>query len=227
MIIKTCPICQKEYQAKKKKQTYCSKECQFQGYKVIRPTSVCVYCGKTFVLKRTNAPGKACSHQCQVEHLKLERLKRLEQKTIEKEQKAKETELERQRIKTEKELNKYLQPYYKKTCKCCGNVFAASYKSASYCSNECRKKSKNKLHDRRLNKCEVRDYSINIHKLYNKYSGICQMCGKKLTFDCDGNDDLHPSVDHIIPIAKGGNHTWDNVQLLCRKCNTYKRDNVI
>ncbi len=29
-------------------------------------------------------------------------------------------------------------------------------------------------------------------------------------------------VDHIVPLALGGTHTWNNVQLLCRACNGAK-----
>lgn len=31
-----------------------------------------------------------------------------------------------------------------------------------------------------------------------------------------------PELDHIIPLSLGGTHTWDNVQLLCRACNSAK-----
>ena len=37
----------------------------------------------------------------------------------------------------------------------------------------------------------------------------------------------YPSVDHMIPIAKGGTHTWDNVQLAHRYCNSIKSDKFI
>lgn len=33
-------------------------------------------------------------------------------------------------------------------------------------------------------------------------------------------------VDHIIPIAKGGKSTYDNLQTLCHKCNVEKGDTV-
>lgn len=38
----------------------------------------------------------------------------------------------------------------------------------------------------------------------------------------EGGGDNYPSVDHIVPLAKGGLHSWDNVQLAHFKCNTLK-----
>ena len=31
-----------------------------------------------------------------------------------------------------------------------------------------------------------------------------------------------PTVDHIVPLSMGGEHEWDNLQLLCKRCNTSK-----
>ena len=38
--------------------------------------------------------------------------------------------------------------------------------------------------------------------------------------------DNYPSRDHVVPLAKGGTHTWDNVKLAHFRCNTLKRDNM-
>lgn len=53
--------------------------------------------------------------------------------------------------------------------------------------------------------------------LCEKFGNVCLCCGKsgKLT------------VDHIIPVAAGGEHTIDNIQPLCLSCNCRKSDRVI
>jgi 5-methylcytosine-specific restriction endonuclease McrA len=51
----------------------------------------------------------------------------------------------------------------------------------------------------------------------------CQLCGrdtpraKRGTYDHDA-----PEVDHIIPLSKGGEHSYRNTQCACRKCNQKK-----
>ena len=83
------------------------------------------------------------------------------------------------------------------------------------------------------NRCSVSEYdsSINLEKLYNRDKGICALCGGY----CDYNDFIfiggtfiagytYPSIDHIKPLSKGGAHTWDNVQLAHKYCNSIKSD---
>lgn len=50
-------------------------------------------------------------------------------------------------------------------------------------------------------------------------------------FNLYGEDDegypVMMTVDHILPRSKGGATTQDNIQLLCRRCNTAKKDDLI
>lgn len=51
----------------------------------------------------------------------------------------------------------------------------------------------------------------------------CKLCGIKTPKAKRGSIDPDaPELDHIIPLAIGGGHTWGNVQCACRKCNAAK-----
>lgn len=50
-------------------------------------------------------------------------------------------------------------------------------------------------------------------KLLNENS-FCAICNSKEKL----------TIDHIVPIAKGGKNLESNVQVLCNKCNLLKRD---
>ena len=55
-------------------------------------------------------------------------------------------------------------------------------------------------------------------KLYvwERDEGRCRNCG--------ADEDLQ--YDHIIPVAKGGGNSHQNIQLLCGNCNRQKSDNI-
>jgi 5-methylcytosine-specific restriction endonuclease McrA len=48
----------------------------------------------------------------------------------------------------------------------------------------------------------------------------CVRCGKHL----EGND---YTIDHIIPLNKGGTHDLHNLQAMCRVCNGTKQDKTL
>ena len=44
---------------------------------------------------------------------------------------------------------------------------------------------------------------------------------------CCGRDDVKLTIDHVVPIFRGGTHTADNIQPLCGPCNSRKKDKHI
>jgi 5-methylcytosine-specific restriction endonuclease McrA len=53
----------------------------------------------------------------------------------------------------------------------------------------------------------------------------CQLCGTETPMSLRGTcNDKAPELDHINPISKGGGHTYENTQCLCRSCNAWKKD---
>lgn len=73
------------------------------------------------------------------------------------------------------------------------------------------------------------DEGVTLKQVRIKYKDICQICGKPIDATAIENGHikrLYPTIDHIIPLSKGGAHTWDNVQLAHMMCNSGKRDNT-
>jgi hypothetical protein len=60
--------------------------------------------------------------------------------------------------------------------------------------------------------------------VYKRDKGICQICLKRVPKTAKFPDPLSPSYDHIIPLAKGGEHSYRNVVLTHLLCNTSKGD---
>ena len=61
-----------------------------------------------------------------------------------------------------------------------------------------------------------------------KTQTICGICGKPVDFSYRAPHPLSPTVDHIIPISKGGHPSdIDNLQLAHRCCNRQKSNSLI
>ena len=61
-----------------------------------------------------------------------------------------------------------------------------------------------------------------------KTQTVCGICGKPVDFSLKYPHPLSPTIDHIIPVSKGG-HPSDisNLQLAHRCCNRQKSDKLI
>lgn len=78
------------------------------------------------------------------------------------------------------------------------------------------------------------DWSISLEKLRIRDRDVCALCGKSVDMKAYHMTDngafvahgMYPSIDHIIPLSKGGTHTWDNVQLAHCLCNSMKCDAI-
>lgn len=73
----------------------------------------------------------------------------------------------------------------------------------------------------------VEDVSFDV--VFKKDKGKCYICGIKVTteFIDPNNKPLnYATLDHVIPLNKGGLHCYDNVRLACYSCNGKKSDNI-
>ncbi len=116
-------------------------------------------------------------------------------------------------------------------------------KQPEYCSRKCSAKagdfirrrvgSAGSIRHARKRRSEIRQ--IPLGELMDRDGGICQICGEKvdlsdISFDECGythTGERYPTVDHIIPVSKGGKTEWGNVQLACKGCNSKKHDRTM
>lgn len=109
--------------------------------------------------------------------------------------------------------------------------------TVEYCSKKCRNKavrmsSRSHNHIKRAIKhgCEW-EKGVTLTKLIKRDGLRCAICGEMCDLNDrsygNGNGPRYPSLDHIIPIAKGGSHTWKNVQVAHIICNTLKKDKIV
>lgn len=65
-----------------------------------------------------------------------------------------------------------------------------------------------------------------LHQIFTRDQGVCQLCHQAVDRRLTPNHRLAATLDHIVPVSKGGSHHEDNIQLAHRGCNSGKRDRV-
>jgi 5-methylcytosine-specific restriction endonuclease McrA len=64
--------------------------------------------------------------------------------------------------------------------------------------------------------------------VFRRDGWVCQLCGKPVDKALKGTRSPGaPTLDHIIPLSKGGSHTYGNVQLAHWTCNAAKGARLI
>lgn len=194
----------------------------------------CLVCGCEFDrvymhLTQKHVPCPECK-QKEIEKQKIETQERREERQREfKVQREQERQVKRERQKKEKIKNNTF------TCKECGKKFIhIKQGKKKFCSKECARKNahRNRIpKEKRIPKDRIIDKDITLMSLYKRDMGVCYLCGEK----CNYSDyvvkngtvicgDWYPSIDHVIPASKGGEHSWKNVKLAHRRCNYLKSD---
>lgn len=116
-----------------------------------------------------------------------------------------------------------------RTCPECAVVFIPEYGRAhsTYCSTACATR-RNRRVRRKIERARLRGAKtepVDPIKVFDRDGWRCHMCGVKTPRRLRGSfKDKAPELDHIIPLAKGGEHSYRNTACSCRKCNGAKAD---
>jgi len=212
-----------------------------QKYRAIHRQAKCMICGATFT--QSNTLQKTCSDACRSEMARQRERERQREKThrgmtdAEWEDHIKQVREEnwqkaQEALRRKPRKPKPVKQIHAGICAVCGEMFTTLNPVQKTCSKECGKRYNYARKQRRVPKDKLIDKDITLEALYRRDSGVCYLCGGM----CDWNDRdaehnrcgaTYPSIDHVIPLAKGGTHAWDNVRLAHLGCNIAKSDTVI
>lgn len=182
---------------------YCSRECQRVGIKR-RITLICEWCGGKREVRKSDSDKRFCSKECYFKQASIEKRKR---KVI--------------------------------ICSFCGQSKEVHQSSTrKFCSRKCIDRYRSTyLHGPRspmwqggpiAASARRRTLYLNALKLelvdreaIIKRDGlICYLCDKMLT-------DRQATLDHVMPLIRGGSHTADNLRVCCKSCNSRKADRLL
>lgn len=202
-----CKNCGKNFQWNESRvRQYCSRECFFANHRRI---SKCPTCGKERILQKKQPQKDFCSLTCWG----------LANRTRQ----------------------------FSASCLVCKQEFRTRYgKPNKYCSQKCsstgrrmspehhrqrtvaytRRWRKENPEKRRLQKNKRRalehgaegNFTLDdLEEIKKRFGNRCAICGKKKLL----------TIDHIIPLSRGGSNFKENIQPLCRNCNSRKHAKIL
>ena len=102
----------------------------------------------------------------------------------------------------------------------------------TFCCTSCRNRwHRREGRHRRRERGEQKGYgNVSLLALEERDNHTCYLCGTKTDrsdyrVDESGNfiaGPSYPSIDHVVPLSKGGTHDMSNVRLACCRCNAIK-----
>lgn len=81
-------------------------------------------------------------------------------------------------------------------------------------------------HKRRAQKLGTQVEDIRPVDIYERDIWLCGLCLTAVDPDVSWPDPMSASLDHVLPLSKGGTHTYENVQLAHLTCNVSKGNRV-
>jgi hypothetical protein len=117
-------------------------------------------------------------------------------------------------------------------CKHCGCLITKHFKRAGRYGpicNECRRKWY-QAHDAKKNNARRAAGAkiMSVYELAARDGATCHLCRRKVDMSISGKAKWGPTIDHLVPVSKGGTNDPENLALAHRYCNTARgnRGNV-
>lgn len=112
------------------------------------------------------------------------------------------------------------------SCTSCSQPFTARVPNAIRCK-ECRRayneaRLTRKYHERRA----VGKMTMTVQALARRDGPVCWICTMGVDMSLSGSAPMGPTIDHLLPISKGGTNDKGNLALAHRSCNMRRGNRV-
>lgn len=222
----TCVICRNQLTGRQRK--YCSQACSITGWWNTRTANgtynedrkveaTCIICGTTW--RSTTKRSKYCTQACQAkaEH-HLEGVRRWGREKTRRHRTARKIK-QTQRTTTG-------TTWVNGPCLRCGTGFTARvYSNDSpprFCSARCRARHRDGIRDVRKRGAARMDKTISREAIFQRDKHSCHLCGKQVARTKVVPHPKAPVLDHVVPLAHGGDHTAANLRTAHFLCNSLK-----
>lgn len=232
---------------------FCSIQCVGKSQRK-HPKWTCLHCGESFQRRpggfevRAGKEPMYCGRACYRVALSLqmkgrriepgpeaiarrEERARLKQESIERQKEQKERDRQSKRRQREQDRKDRLaKERSKRECHACGGLLGLKPFTSRCCSERChsdlRRRSRRRgkaAYRARLKGATVERF-IDV-EIFRRDGWRCMLCGKNTPERLMGtNHNDAPTLDHIVALANGGDHSRANTQCACRICNSTKSD---
>lgn len=117
------------------------------------------------------------------------------------------------------------------TCEYCGLKFGANAKQTLHCSRNCaesnkwrRRKSASEKRRAALRGVDAEDFDRS--EIFARDDWMCQLCFEPVDPSLRYPDPMSVSLDHVIPVSRGGSHSRANTQCAHLACNMRKHAKI-
>jgi endogenous inhibitor of DNA gyrase (YacG/DUF329 family) len=228
-----CLLCGKifkpEIEQRTRPRKYCSEECFKKAIGLhkakLELERKCLICGRMF---KKDKESKYCSRECyRIALSKIsENINKIREQTCKTCGKA----FRKRSNRDNPFCSEYCYNNCLQICKHCGKEFIGKHRTV-YCSDECQTidwrsrnphKGREYAHRRKARLRMAFVSKVNPLEIFERDKWTCQICGKKVNKKLKYPHPKCATIDHIIPLSKGGTHEPKNVQLAHFVCNDRK-----
>lgn len=250
-----CRICGTGFDVPKRRgrfPAFCSDACRKTDRELRYPRKTdrvvsCEMCGKDFVNDKAGQPSKVCSRECKLEKERLRgrasrptylrecEICNASFETRNKVSFACSPECQRERVRLWQK-NRWVEslesrPETKEIiCKWCGEPVVVPYSmtGARKYHDACKKQAtRAKNRKKSVKRQGAKTQSNILHEVIAERDNyVCHICGELVDMSLPRRSHYGATLDHVIPIAKGGLDSEDNVKLAHWICNVRKSDKL-